>query len=363
MTDVRDALVPMTMDLVRIPSTLDRPDQLVAAIDYVRNALKDVPRGEFYQYNSGDKPALVYSLRGQKHAKLVLNAHLDVVPARPDQFDPFIKGDRMYGRGTQDMKGAAAVLIRLAQDLAKMSEPPDVNFQFVTDEEIGGYHGTRYLLEEQGFTCDFFITAEPTDLNICHMHKGGAPVTVTIHGVPAHGSRPWEGRNPIHILRDGLMRLEEQFPTPSEPTFVTTCVPTIIKGGNAGNRIMEDLVLHCDIRCTPNETPESIVSRMTKCFPEHATIELRGFGIGLNTSTDHHAVTQLQQVILEAAEYEAEFYKEHFGTDARFYSAKGIAAVCCGPIGAGLHSDEEWVDIEGLVKNYYVFAKLATLYQ
>jgi succinyl-diaminopimelate desuccinylase len=362
-TDVRDALVTMTMELVRIPSTLDRPDQLKATIDYVRNALKDVPRGEFYQYNSGDKPALVYSLHGKKHAKLVLNAHLDVVPARPDQFDPFIKGDRMYGRGTQDMKGAAAVLIRLAQDLAKLPDPPDVNFQFVTDEEIGGFHGTRHLLEDEGFTCDFFITAEPTDLNICNMHKGGAPATITIHGVPAHGSRPWEGRNPMHTLRDGLMRLEQHFPTPTEPTFVTTAVPTIVKGGEAGNRIMEDVVVHLDIRTTPNETRDTIYERLKLSFPEHATIEVRAFGLGLNTSETHPAVTQLKQVILESIEHEASTYPEHFGTDARFYSAKGIAAVCCGPIGAGLHSDEEWVSIDGLEQNYQVFASLVRHYQ
>ena len=86
-------------------------------------------------------------------------------------------------------------------------------------------------------------------------------------------------------------------------------------------------------------------------------------GVPLNTDPTHPAVQQLAKIVGDVMGQPAGFYREHFGTDARFYSAKGTAAVCCGPIGFGLHSDEEWVDIDGLVKNYHVFAKLVTHYQ
>lgn len=362
MTDLREHLVQMTCDMVRIPSLADRPEQLQAAIDYVVAALSGLPRGSIHHFNSNNKPAIVYSLRGNKHAKLVLNAHVDVVPARPDQFEPVRKDGRIYGRGTQDMKGAAAVLIRLAQDLAKLPDPPDVNFQFVTDEEIGGRHGTNHILNE-GWTCDFFITAEPTDLNICYMHKAGLSISVTMHGMPAHGSRPWLGRNPVHILRDGLVALEKRFPTPDEEAFVTTVVPVILNGGEAGNRIMETLKLQFDIRFVPEDKPDDILAGIKACFPEHATVDMHYVGVPLNTNPTHPAVQQLAGIVAEVMGQPAGFYREHFGTDARFYSAKGTAAVCCGPIGFGLHSDEEWVDIDGLVKNYQVFAKLVTHYQ
>jgi len=362
MTELRDALVTLTNDLVRLPSTLDRPDMLQATIEYATQALSGLPRGVLFHHTSDNKPSLVFALRGNKHAKLVLNAHLDVVPARAHQFEPEQKDGRLYGRGTQDMKGAAAVLIRLAQDLAQLPEPPDVNFQFVTDEEIGGMHGTNVLLNA-GYTCDFFITAEPTDLNICYMHKGAAPITVTIHGVPAHGSRPWDGRNPIHTLRDGLIALEKVYPTPDEEAFVTTVVPTIIHGGEAGNRIMEDLVLRLDIRRIPTETPQEVLAKVQSCFPEHATVELMGHGVPLDTDPNHPAVQQLAHIVRDVTGRPGHFYREHFGTDARFYSAKGIPAVCCGPVGAGLHSDLEWADVDGLVETYNVFAALAKHYQ
>ncbi len=360
-TSLRDNLVTMTCELVRIPSTLDRPDLLQAVIDYADAKLRDLPRGKVFYETSNNKPSIVYSLRGNKHAKLILNAHLDIVPARGEQFEPEIRDGRIYGRGTQDMKGAGAVLLQLAHDLAQLPEPPDVNFQFVSDEEIGGMHGTNVLLN-RGYTGDFFITAEPTDLNICYLHKGAAPIDVVIHGVPAHGSRPWNGRNPIHTLRDGLIALEKRYPTPDEEAFVTTVVPTIIHGGEAGNRIMEDVTLHLDIRRVPEEDAESILAAVKSCFPEHATVTLIGSGVPLNTDPNHPAVQQLAQVVRDVG-LPAHFYREHFGTDARFYSAKGTPAVCCGPIGAGLHSDEEWVDIDGLVKTYEVFAKLVTYYQ
>jgi succinyl-diaminopimelate desuccinylase len=361
MTDVRADVLKMTIELCKYPSTLDHPDQLKAVIDYTVAQLKDLPRGTITHFNSNNKPAIVYSLRGNKHAKLILNAHLDVVPARTAQFEPFEKDGRLYCRGSQDMKGAAAILIRLAQELAQLPEPPDVNFQFVTDEEIGGMHGTNYILNE-GFTCDFFITAEPTDLNICNLHKGASPIDVIVHGVPAHGSRPWLGRNPLHTLRDGLIALEKAYPTPDEEAFVTTCVPTIINGGNAGNRIMEELVMHLDIRRVPNESSAEVLAKVSACFPEHCTVKLMGDGVGLNTDQNDPAVQQLAAIVRRVTGLPGHFYREHFGTDARFYSSKGIPAVCCGPIGAGLHSDEEWVDIASLSQTYAVFKELSLTY-
>jgi succinyl-diaminopimelate desuccinylase len=105
-TSLRDNLVTMTCDSVRIPSTLDRPDLLQAVIDYADAKLRDLPCGKVFYETSNNKPSIVYSLRGNTHAKLILNAHLDIVPARGEQFEPEIRDGRIYGRGTQDVKGA-----------------------------------------------------------------------------------------------------------------------------------------------------------------------------------------------------------------------------------------------------------------
>ena len=64
-------------------------------------------------------------------------------------------------------------------------------------------------------------------------------------------------------------------------------------------------------------------------------------------------------MIRAVTEEEGKLYREHYASDARFYSDVGIAAVCFGPIGAGLHSDEEWVEIESLETTYHILRRLA----
>ncbi|MEN9937593.1 MAG: hypothetical protein RLZZ387_4172 [Chloroflexota bacterium] len=353
---LRDELVALTCDLVAIPSTADRPEALAATIDYVERYAQAIPGLRFQRVESNGKPSIVATLRDTRTPAVFLNAHLDVVPALEHQYVPEVRGERIYGRGSQDMKGAAAVLMRLMKDLAALPEPPDVGFQFVTDEEIGGEHGTGFLAR-QGWSSQFFLAAEPTDLQICFAHKGVVRVEVVLPGQPAHGSRPWEGVNPIAALRDGLVALEQRFPTPTASTYVTTAVPTLVTGGDAVNRLPKEASLTLDIRHIPEDTPEQIVAAVSTCFPGAQVTMVGGWGTPLDTSPEHAEVQRLSRAIESVVEAPAGFYREHFATDARFYGDLGVPSVCCGPAGAGLHSDEEWVDIPSLSQLYDILRR------
>jgi succinyl-diaminopimelate desuccinylase len=356
MTELRDELVAMTCDLIAIPSTDDRPEALAAAVDYAERYARATPGLFVHRTEANGKPSLMATLRDTRAPAIILNAHLDVVPARPEQFVPEPRGARIYGRGSQDMKGAAAVLLRLMRDLAVLPEPPDVGFQFVADEEIGGYDGTGHLLA-QGWRCGFFLAAEPTDLQICFAHKGIVRVELAFAGVPAHGSRPWEGVNPFAALREGLVALERTFPTPDEPAWVTTAVPTLIQGGEAINRLAERVTLALDIRYVPEETPAQVLEKVRACFPQAELRQLPSSGSHLLTDIRDPQVQRLAAVIADVTGAKAGFYREHFGTDARFYGDAGMPAVCCGPTGAGLHSDEEWVDVPSLETLYEILRR------
>lgn len=352
MTDrpLLDDLVALTCDLVAIQSIAERPDQLQAAIDYVEAYARAVPRLRIHRAECAGKPSMVATLRATHRPAIMLNAHLDVVPGRPDQFQPVVRDGRIYGRATQDMKGAGAVLLRLMKDLAALNDPPDVGFMFVTDEEIGGYHGTEYLAR-QGWLCDLFIAGEPSDLQICYEQKGIFYLTIDIPGQPAHASRPWEGRSAFDALRNGLSALATRFPLPREATWSTTVVPTLVHGGDADNRLPTSIQVMCDVRHVPSETPEAIIAGVEQCFPG-AEVRLERYGPPLATDPNHPHVQRLAEVISTVTGTPAQLYREHFASDARFYSALGIPAVCFGPAGAGLHSDEEWVDITSLEQMY-----------
>lgn len=359
---LRRELIELTCDLIAFPSTADRPADLVAVVDYVERYARAIDGLIVQRFNIQDKPSLMVTLRNTTTPALMLNGHLDVVAARPQQYAAEIRDGRIYGRGSQDMKGACAVLMRVMKDLAALPQPPDVGFMFVGDEEIGGFQGTGYLLE-QGWRTEFFIAAEPTDLDICYAAKGMVRVDITIHGSPAHGSRPWSGVNPMTALRDGLIALEKRFPTPKEAAWVTTATPTVVRGGDTLNRIPETVTLSLDIRHVPEETPEAIAAAVEACFPGATVAKNSTGGIPLITDRNDPHLGRLAALTERVTGRPTGYYREHYGSDARFYSGAGMPAICFGPTGAGLHSDEEWVEIASLEQLHAIFHDLALEYR
>lgn len=354
---LRDELVALTCDLIRFPSTADRPDQLAAVMEYAAGYLATIPGLHIHRSEAEGKPALVATLHPTRAPALMLNAHLDVVTARPAQFTPEVRDGRIYGRASQDMKGSAAVLLRLLKDLAAQELRPDLGVQLVSDEEIGGMQGTGRLLDE-GWRCDLFIALEPTDMQICYAQKGGLWLEVLLTGTPVHASRPWAGRNPILALGAGLERLARRFPPPVREEWVTTVTPTILETGvGSRNQLPPDVRLTLDIRWTAADPPESIIAALHECFPDGEVI-VRTPVPPLNTDPAAPPVQRLAAAAAQVRGQPTAFFREHFASDARFYSVAGIPAVCFGPVGAGLHSDEEWVEIDSLVQLYSVLRTL-----
>lgn len=357
---LRNDLITLTTDLIRFRSTADQPDEIVAAMQYVTHYLEHIPGLYLHHSESHGKPALVVTLHDTHAPTLMLNGHLDVIPAQEHQFEPYIHNGRIYGRASQDMKGSVAVLLRLIKALATQEPRPNVGVQFVSDEEIGGEQGTGRLLQE-GWTCGLFIAAEPTDMRICNEQKGIIWLELRLHGTPAHGSRPWEGHNPLHELATGMVALSQRFPTPGYEAWSTTVTPTMVQsGGNrVPNQIPPTVLLTLDIRHIAEDTPDDIVAAIQACFP-HAELVKNKNARALFTPSDTPIVQQLAKANEEIRGEPIIFYREHFGSDARFYSAAGIPAVCFGPVGMGMHSDEEWVTIESLMQLYHVLLRTAS---
>ncbi|PDW04047.1 M20 family metallopeptidase [Candidatus Viridilinea mediisalina] len=346
-------LAALTCDLIRFESIAERPDQLAAVIDYVANYVAALPGVTIERSVAHDKPTLVVTLREGRAPALMLNGHLDVVVARQNQFTPELRGERIYGRGAQDMKGSCAVMLRLIRDLAALPTPPDVGFQFVSDEEIGGAHGTGRLLAE-GWRCGFMLCLEPTDLDVLYEHKGAMWIEVRLNGQAAHGSRPWEGRNPVQALTQGLLALEQHYPSPTSEVWRTTITPTRIRvGGASRNQVPAEASLTLDIRHVSQDRPEQLLAAVQTCFP-NGEVVVASTGPVLYTDPEHPQVRQLAALITKRLGRVPRFYREHFSTDARYYTNAGIPAVCLGPVGAGLHSDDEWVSVASLVDLYHI---------
>jgi succinyl-diaminopimelate desuccinylase len=140
---------------------------------------------------------------------------------------------------------------------------------------------------------------------------------------------------------------------------MTTAVPTIVHGGTTHNRLPEKVTLTLDVRHIPEERPEDVVAALRECFPSgEVRLVLPPFA-PLATDPDDAGVRRLATHVAEVTGGPARLYREHFASDARYYSDLRIPSVCLGPVGAGLHSDEEWVEIYSLVQLYEVLRRFA----
>lgn len=354
---IEQELVELTSELVAIPSVSDDAAGREAVIAFVERFCRALPGVHVERYTSSGFPSLVAAFDNRRHKALVLNAHLDVVPARAEQFKPVVRDGKLYGRGAQDMKGAAAAFLLVLKTLAEAGRHPPIAWQFVTDEEIGGDDGSGYLLQ-QGYTTDFFLAGEPTDLRVVNRAKGILWVEVQQNGNPAHGSRPWDGDNPLVALAGGIERLLERFPIPEQAVWRTTVTPAALHSGDAQNRVPADALLKLDIRRVPDDDADEVLSVVRECFPG-ADVVPKHVGSALATQESDPQLARLQAVANSVTGREHPLMDEHFASDARYYSEAGTPAVCFGPSGAGLHSHEEWVDIAGLEVFYRAIMALA----
>lgn len=345
-------------ELVAIPSVSGDREACRRIIDCVQGMLPAGIHAERVTAADGTL-SLVASTRAERRADLVLNAHLDVVPARVEQFAARFGEGRACGRGVYDMKGAAAVYVQVLRDLAAERSPeawPSLQVQFVTDEEIGGHGGARVLLE-QGFTGGFFVAGEPTDLRICHRAKGVLWLSVHAAGRPGHAAMPWQADNPLVGIAAGLARVLEHFPPPQGEVWRTTATPTALVSGAAHNRVPAEALLKLDVRWIPEDDPQAIERFVQESFPG-ARVEVVQLGAVLDTPPDHPRVAALARLQEQVTGVAPRFYSEHYGSDARYYSAAGVAAICWGPCGGGMHADDEWLDMESLGVYYGLVRRL-----
>jgi succinyl-diaminopimelate desuccinylase len=349
-----EALIePFLTDLVSIPSISHRAEACAHVLDKAEELLGSGHGLHVERLRFEETPCMIVSTKPSRDARIILNAHLDVVPARPEQFVPRLESGRLHARGAYDMKGAAAVYLALLRAVAALptDRRPDLQVQFVTDEEVGGHFGAMRL-QQAGYKADLFIAGEPTDLAICHRAKGILWLTLLFDGKPGHAAMPWETQNPITTVLEGLRAVEARFPVPSAPVWATTVTVTNLSAaGEAHNRVPASARLDLDVRRIPDDSEESILEFMRDTFPT-AQLEVLQRGQALDTAADHPQVKRVADLQEKLTGERPRFYGEHFGSDARYWSVEGVPAICWGPRGAGMHGDDEWVDLDSL-QTYY----------
>jgi acetylornithine deacetylase len=339
--------------LIAFPTVSDRPNLDLVA--FVRDFLAS--RGfeiMLVPDSTGTKQNLFASRGPSDRAGVILSSHSDVVPVAGQAWtsDPFVlaeRGDRLFGRGTTDMKAFVACSLRAADlaSQAKLTSP--LHIAMSHDEEIGcvGVRSMLDALRRSPPPVRLCIVGEPTSMAIGLGHKGKLAARATFRGVAGHSALAPQFLNAIHLAAefvDLLKRWQDRLAGEAEPQSgydipYTTVHAGVIGGGTAVNLVPEQAFVDFEIRPIGAADPAQILSRISADaeaivaphrtrFPNAAMeIAIANSYPGFDTTSDTDAVSFMRGLLDAPPEV-----KLPFGTEGGLFARElGIPVVICGP--------------------------------
>jgi acetylornithine deacetylase len=344
-------------------------------IEFVRDYLDGYSvKSELVFDVTGAKANLFATIGPQDQGGIMLSGHTDVVPIDDQDWhtDPFAlveKDDRLYGRGSADMKSFIATLLTLVPDLVRRRLREPIHLSFSYDEEIGciGVRRLISILAARPNKPRLCIVGEPTEMQVGVGHKGKHTLRCHVHGHEAHSSLIHQGVNAIEAAAELIAKLKEiarrkrdhgPFDPDFEPPY-SSIQTGLIQGGTALNIVPRDCTFDFEIRPLPGDDVAAVINELrefaaTRLLPEmravraetDIVIEELSAAPGLNTPTDHEA-TQFAAALTGSNGT----VKVAFGTEGGLFSAAGIPTVICGPGSIDqAHKPDEFIALDQIAR-------------
>jgi acetylornithine deacetylase len=344
-------------------------------IEFIRSYLADLGVTAELVYNAERSKANLYATLGpQDRPGIALSGHTDVVPVDGQDWasDPFVlteRDDRLYGRGSADMKAFIAICLALTPEILKQELRTPVHFMFSYDEEIGCI-GVRTLLEVlkdrpvKPLAC---IVGEPTLMKIIRAHKGKLSMRCRVRGFSCHSSLAHQGVNAVEAAAETVAYLKSMarrfrdngpYDADLEPSY-TTVHTGVLQGGTALNIVPAESHFDFEFRHLPEQDPQALFAELQAFTEQQLLPEMQavaadsGFSWeqlsqfpGLSTADDADVVE-----LVKALTGANSTGKVSFGTEAGLFQAIDIPTVVCGPGSIEqAHKPDEFIAIGEIVR-------------
>lgn len=304
---------------------------------------------------------------GSLNGGLILSGHTDVVPVSGQiwESNPFCatkRDNRIYGRGTCDMKGFLAIVLNLIPAFQTMPRKHPVHFAFSYDEEVGCLGAPRMIedFQKRGIQPAACIVGEPTEMVPVIAHKGINSFKCRIHGQAAHSSLPPKGCNAIEHgaklicwLRDYAERLKKGPKDDLYDVPYTTLTSTMISGGIALNTIPSSLELLFEFRNLPHDNPDQIAQAIQDYVSGHLIPEMQRESLDASVE-----IEPINRIPAFQSSEDREFLKiagnggrrkVSYATEAGLFQKADIPTIVCGPGSiVEAHKANESVSLEQL---------------
>ena len=321
---------------------------------------------------SGEKANLYATLGPEQDGGVVLSGHTDVVPVDGQDWasDPFIlarRGDKLYGRGTADMKSFSAIALALVPEFLARGLDIPVHFALSYDEEVGclGAPQLVSLLRDLPYTPQAVIVGEPTLMKLVDRHKGAARIRTTVTGLEIHSA--YTDRGVSAILFAGriiafLDRIAAGFRAAGDPDsgfdppYHTLHIGTI-HGGTADNIVPRHCAFNWEIRLMPGGDVETDLLDPLAAFVDKEVLpEMHAVSTETGVVTERLATmaglapmkgSPAEALVRQLTGDNSPPGAVSYGTEAGLFQRGGIPTVVCGP-GSILraHKPDEYIEVE-----------------
>ncbi len=302
------------------------------------------------------RPNAIARIRVGAGPTLVFCAHMDTVSTEGmtiPPFEPRVDGNRVYGRGSYDMKGGAAAILCAMAKLAMEPIRGTVTAALVADEEYASIGTQHFVANHKADAC---IVTEPCDGKLILAHKGFVWAEITTEGHAAHGSR-WDiGVCAIARMGRIIAALDEfdrkQLRTRAHPLVGPASQHcSTVRGGAGLSTYAPSCTLEVERRTLPGETPEQVLDELRTVISlagEQASVRLMLTQPPLVCPREARVAQCVRDAATQVTGRAPLEGGVAYWMDAALFAAAGMETVNYGADGAGAHESVEWADLDSV---------------
>ena len=353
-------------------------------IKFIENYLNDFNiKSELIYDENKNKANLFTTIGPNLQGGIVLSGHTDVVPITKQNWtsDPFIlteRDDKLFGRGSSDMKGFIAIVLSRVSAMVEKKLKKPIHLAFSYDEEIGcvGVHSLLDLIKKKSINPEFCIVGEPTSMEMVIGHKGKHAYDVKVDGLSCHSGQAPNGVNAINYASKLINYIEEinkeksikgPFDNDYEIPY-STLHTGLIKGGTILNIVPKLCQFEFEIRHLAEDDPLEIIQRIKQYTEELLIKEMHNISSttnieinekinypGLNISESISPVKQVKELLGKSSHK-----KVVFGTEGGLFKRElNLPTIICGPGSIDqAHKPDEFISIQQIEKGGTFIDKL-----
>lgn len=350
--EILDNIVDNACELISFPTYHGNDGAFKELFDYVKNQMSEFfVKDIIVNYNNHDNHNLFISNVEGNDFDIIFSGHVDVV--KNDVYKAKIVNGKLYGRGAIDMKGQVAVMMEVLKN-AKTSKR--VGLLLTSDEEIGGFccqtiaknlNANIVIMPDGGKNFDLIVE-----------EKGLAQLEITAVGVSAHGSEPFNGDNAIIKLINLYNDLISLYQLPkSKDDWRLSITLSKLNGGDTNNKVPDNATMALDIRYTAADNINRIINYIRN-YSDDITLKILDIEPVFTVDQDLEIVKDFIEKAEKILSAKLVRTKCSAGSDAPYFSEKGIPVIIMNPVGDYWHNPGEYAEIESYYKLYKIFKSI-----